>query len=70
MQAFFSETHRVLKPNGRAIVSAMHPAMFLRGSQGGVMQHDQRTCHPHGMPWLIRHLTTTMNFRRFDFRGR
>ena len=33
LQAFFSETHRVLKPNGRAIVSAMHPAMFLRGSQ-------------------------------------
>jgi ubiquinone/menaquinone biosynthesis C-methylase UbiE len=30
---FFAETRRVLKPGGKAIVSAMHPAMFLRGSQ-------------------------------------
>ncbi|MFH1748449.1 MAG: class I SAM-dependent methyltransferase [Planctomycetota bacterium] len=33
LKAFFREARRVLKPNGRAIVSAMHPAMFLRGSQ-------------------------------------
>jgi len=31
--SFFAESRRVLKPGGRAIVSAMHPAMFLRGSQ-------------------------------------
>ena len=30
---FFSEARRVLRAGGRAIVSAMHPAMFLRGSQ-------------------------------------
>lgn len=30
---FFTEARRVLKPGGRAIVSAMHPAMFLRGAQ-------------------------------------
>ncbi len=30
---FFGEAHRVLRGGGRAIVSAMHPAMFLRGSQ-------------------------------------
>jgi ubiquinone/menaquinone biosynthesis C-methylase UbiE len=30
---FFAEVARVLKPGGRAVVSAMHPAMFLRGSQ-------------------------------------
>jgi ubiquinone/menaquinone biosynthesis C-methylase UbiE len=30
---FFSEAHRVLKSGGRAVVSAMHPAMFLRGTQ-------------------------------------
>ncbi len=30
---FFSEAHRALRAGGRAVVSAMHPAMFLRGSQ-------------------------------------
>ena len=33
LDAFFAEAHRVLRPAGRAVVSAMHPAMFLRGSQ-------------------------------------
>lgn len=28
---FFSEARRVLRPGGRAVVSAMHPSMFLRG---------------------------------------
>jgi len=30
---FFAEVRRVLKPDGRAVISAMHPAMFLRGAQ-------------------------------------
>jgi malonyl-CoA O-methyltransferase len=30
---FFAEARRVLKPGGRAVVSSMHPAMFLRGTQ-------------------------------------
>ncbi len=29
---FFREARRVLKPTGRAVISAMHPAMFLRGT--------------------------------------
>lgn len=29
---FFAEARRVLRPGGRAVVSAMHPAMFLRGT--------------------------------------
>jgi ubiquinone/menaquinone biosynthesis C-methylase UbiE len=28
----FGEARRVLRPRGRAVVSAMHPAMFLRGA--------------------------------------
>lgn len=33
LDGFFQEAHRVLKPAGRGVVSAMHPAMFLRGTQ-------------------------------------
>jgi malonyl-CoA O-methyltransferase len=33
LSAIFSEAYRVLRMNGRAVVSGMHPAMFLRGSQ-------------------------------------
>jgi malonyl-CoA O-methyltransferase len=33
LDGFFNEARRVLRSGGRAVVSAMHPAMFLRGSQ-------------------------------------
>ncbi len=33
LRAFFREVHRVTRSGGRAAISAMHPAMFLRGSQ-------------------------------------
>lgn len=33
LPGFFGESHRILRSGGRALVSAMHPAMFLRGSQ-------------------------------------
>jgi ubiquinone/menaquinone biosynthesis C-methylase UbiE len=33
LDGFFAEIKRVLRAEGRAVVSAMHPAMFLRGSQ-------------------------------------
>ncbi len=33
LSAFFDEGHRLLRPGGRMVVSAAHPAMFLRGSQ-------------------------------------
>lgn len=33
LDGFFGEIHRVLRPAGRAVVSAMHPAMFLRNRQ-------------------------------------
>jgi SAM-dependent methyltransferase len=40
LAAFFGEAHRVLRAGGRAIVSAMHPAMFLRGSQARFTDPD------------------------------
>lgn len=33
LSGLFSEAHRLLRPGGRAVISTMHPAMFLRGSQ-------------------------------------
>lgn len=33
ISTFFAEIFRVIKPGGRAVISAMHPSMFLRGSQ-------------------------------------
>ncbi len=32
LDPFFAAARRVLKPGGRAVVSAMHPAMLLRGT--------------------------------------
>lgn len=37
---FFAETRRVLQPKGRAVVSTMHPAMFLRSSQARFTDPD------------------------------
>jgi ubiquinone/menaquinone biosynthesis C-methylase UbiE len=41
LDTFFAESHRVLRPAGRAVVSGMHPAMFLRGTQAHF--HDPET---------------------------
>lgn len=38
--AFFTEMHRVLRADGHAVVSAMHPAMFLRGSRARFTDPD------------------------------
>ena len=40
LAGFFREAHRVLRPAGRAVISAMHPAMFLRGSQARFTDPD------------------------------
>ena len=40
LDGFFIEAHRVLRPGGRAVVSAMHPAMFLRGSRARFTDPD------------------------------
>ncbi|HEY1191475.1 MAG TPA: class I SAM-dependent methyltransferase [Gemmata sp.] len=40
LDPFFAEARRALKPGGRAVVSAMHPAMMLRGTQARFTDPD------------------------------
>ena len=40
LSILFAEARRVLKPTGRAVISAMHSAMFLRGSQARYTDPD------------------------------
>ena len=40
LDGFFREVHRVLRPRGLAVVSAMHPAMFLRDSRARFTDPD------------------------------
>jgi malonyl-CoA O-methyltransferase len=35
LDRFFVQLHRLCHPKGRVVLSAMHPAMFLRGTQAG-----------------------------------
>ena len=49
---FFSQVRRVLRPGGRALLTTMHPAMFLRGSQARFTDPDsgeivQPGSYPH-----------------------
>ena len=50
LHGFFREARRMLEPGGRAVVSAMHPAMFLRGSQARFTDPGIRPGRPAGQP--------------------
>jgi len=51
---FFAEACRVLKPGGRAVVSAMHPAMFLRGSRARFTDPDSgELVQPGSLPHSV-----------------
>jgi malonyl-CoA O-methyltransferase len=52
LDPFFAEVRRVLRPGGRALLTAMHPAMFLRGAQARFTDPDtgekvQPGSYPH-----------------------
>jgi malonyl-CoA O-methyltransferase len=54
LEGFFAEARRVLKPGGRAVVSAMHPAMFLRGAQARFTDPDSgERVQPGSVPHSI-----------------
>src|SRR5262245_54631977 len=51
---FFREARRVLNTGGRAVVSAMHPAMFLRGKQASFTDPDSgEKVRPGSVPHQI-----------------
>jgi ubiquinone/menaquinone biosynthesis C-methylase UbiE len=59
LDLFFGEARRVLRPGGHAVVSAMHPAMFLRGTQARFT--DPRTgkrVRPGSLPHSIADFVT------------
>ena len=53
LRGFFFEAHRVLRPTGRGVISAMHPAMFLRGSQARFTDPDSGERVQPGQPSRI-----------------
>jgi SAM-dependent methyltransferase len=53
---FFAEINQVLKANGRAVLSAMHPAMFLRGSQPRFTDSDSGEIVQTGSDLQLLHL--------------
>jgi malonyl-CoA O-methyltransferase len=51
LDGVFREARRMLSPGGRAVVSAMHPAMFLRGSQARFTDPDSgQIVQPGSLP--------------------
>ena len=56
---FFREASRVVRAGGRAVFSAMHPAMFLRGSQARFTDPDsQEVVQPGSYPHQIADFVT------------
>jgi malonyl-CoA O-methyltransferase len=51
LDGFFREARRMLRTGGRAVISAMHPAMFLRGSQARFTDPESgRVVQPGSLP--------------------
>jgi 2-polyprenyl-3-methyl-5-hydroxy-6-metoxy-1,4-benzoquinol methylase len=51
---FLAEVHRVLRPKGQAVLSTMHPAMFLKGSQARFTDPDSGLIvQPGSLPHTI-----------------
>jgi ubiquinone/menaquinone biosynthesis C-methylase UbiE len=50
LQAFFAELGRVARPDGRIVVTAMHPAMFLRGTSANFRDDAGEQIRPRSYP--------------------
>ena len=70
LDVFFAEAHRVLRPAGRAVVSAMHPAMFLRGSQARFTDPDSgERVQPGSLPHRLGDFVMAALDAGFSLRG-
>ena len=70
LDAFFSEAHRVLRADGRAVVSAMHPAMFLRGSRARFTDPDSgEVVAPGSLPHRLGDFVMAALEAGFTLRG-
>ncbi len=66
LQAFFAEARRVLRADGRAVVTAMHPAMFLRGSQARFTDPDSgQVVQPGSLPHTVGEMVMAAVRARF-----
>jgi len=70
LRTFFREARRVLRPDGCAVVSAMHPAMFLRGSQARFTDPDSgEVVMPGSLPHRIGDFVMAALEAGFEMRG-
>ncbi len=70
LPAFFSEARRVLKSRGRAVISAMHPAMFLRDSQAQFTDPASgEIVRPGSLPHQLSEMIMAAVLARLDLIG-
>ena len=70
LDGFFSEAYRVMRPEGRAVVSAMHPAMFLRGSRARFTDPDSgEIVAPGSLPHQLGEFVMSALNAGFALRG-
>jgi ubiquinone/menaquinone biosynthesis C-methylase UbiE len=55
LRAFFAELGRVARPDGRIVVTAMHPAMFLRGISANFRDDTGEQIRPRSYPATLSH---------------
>ena len=55
LHAFFTELGRVARPDGRIVVTAMHPAMFLKGTSANFRDDAGKQIRPRSYPATLSH---------------
>jgi ubiquinone/menaquinone biosynthesis C-methylase UbiE len=66
----FGEIRRVINPEGRVVISAMHPAMFLRGSQARFTDPDSgELIQPGSMAHSVSDFVMAAVQSRFQIEG-